>query len=134
MVNKLMRIFKKQESYQLKDLYVGEILCYYAQMYKKPKSVNLTIPAKSLAILTPENIKTLSFKHIKTNKILQPVEQTPVGHFALNDKSIQPLKDAYPEILKEFKLTENSKLSKSKIIKLENYLHNIKLNAIDLQL
>jgi len=134
MVNKLIRLLKKQEKYQVKDLYVGEIVSFYAKVHKNPKDVNLTLQAKKLAILTPVNLKTLSFKSLKTNQILQPVDLTTVGNFALNDKTVTPLKNFCPELLKELNLTENSKLTKSKIIKLEDYLNNYKLISNELKL
>ena len=125
----------KHTLYSIKNLYVGEIVSFYAKKYKDSKFVDLTTRAKKSAILTQVNPKTLTFQYIKTNKIIKPVELTSVGQFALNDKTVTPLKDFCPELLKELKLTENSKLSKSKILKHEDYLNkNLIYNSVDLKL
>lgn len=121
---------KKEESYKIKDLYVGQIVYTLGEKFdKKTKtSTRLTMQAQKAAILTPvepyiyENIKfsPIGYKSLSTNKVLRPIYSTNLGLSALNDITLKSFKDYFPELMEKYNLTEDSELTLKQLIKLED--------------
>ncbi len=118
----------KEEFFKIKDLYVGQIVAYYGQKMDKNTTTNLTMQTQKAAILT--QVEPFSFgsswfvpfgyKSLKTNTVYRPLSRATLGNYALNDKSLKSFKNYFPEIIKKYNLSEESELSLSQIINLEN--------------
>jgi len=131
-MKKLINAIKKEKKYQIKDLYVGEIVTYLLQSYNKDtKQTTKTIqPVKKKAILIKEEDVKFGYRYLKTNQVLSPVDFTVVGNFALKSETLTSFKDCFPDIMQQFNLTENSKLKLSQILKLEEHV-NTHINLRD---
>ena len=126
MIKKLIKLFKKQPkepTYNVEDLYIGEIIKLHNKSYSNGFTNYTYQTIKKVAVLTKESYDT--YIHLKSNQKLYTHSNAEVGDYAVFSKEIHHLTESYHLRTIDNKVFDkNTNLTLTEIIKMEDELNN----------